>query len=481
MLTLKSCLAVLACFMALPAFAAPMNTAPMNTIPESVERVLSAYQMPAKSLSLFVQDVNQDTPLLAVNSDVARNPASTIKLLMTSIALDELGPTYQWKTEGYLGGDLTDGLLDGDLYMKGYGDPFMVVERYWLLLKRIQQHGLAEIGGDLVIDNSYFEIEKADPADFDGQPYRSYNVVPDAFLVNFQAIDFIFRPNQAGDGVDIVANPMPANLEIENRLRLTGGLCGGFQNGISVSIADAFMQNQVTFSGGFRGGCREYHLSRAVLQAPTYAYGMFETLWKDMGGELRGGLRVESVPESLEPFVVVESPPLSEIIRSINKWSNNVMARHLLLTLGAERFGPPATVEKGRQAAAMILDEKGLDFPELRIDNGAGLSRKTRISAASLGRVLLAADEGIYNAEFISSLALAGLDGTLRRRFRDEGLTGRMHLKTGRLTGVFAMAGYLRAESGRRFVVVAIQNHADAHRGPGEEAQSEFLRWVYQQ
>ena len=157
------------------------------------------------------------------------------------------------------------------------------------------------------------------------------------------------------------------------------------------------------------------------------------------------------------------------------------MARHLLLTLGAERFGPPATVEKGRRAAMMLLAEQGLDFPELRIDNGAGLSRKTRISAENLGRVLLAANASIYSAEFISSLPLAGLDGTLRKRFLDEGLTGRMHLKTGRLSGVFAMAGYIRAKSGRQYAVVAIQNHPDAHRGPGEDVQSEFLRWVYRQ
>ena len=472
----KLILAALICFPFSFGFAAPRNT-----LPESVEKILSAYKMPAESLSLFVQDVNENTPLLAVNTDVPRNPASTIKLLTTFIALEGLGPAYQWKTEGYLGGDVADGRLDGDLYLKGYGDPFMVVERFWLFLKKIQQRGVLDIAGDLVIDNSYFEIEKTDPGNFDGQAYRTYNVIPDAFLVNFQAIDFIFSPNPAGDGVGIIANPMPANLEIENRLRLTGGHCGGFQNGISVSISDAIRQNRVTFSGTFRRECREYHLSRAVLQAPTYAHGVFENIWKEMGGGLQGGLRVERVPETIEPFISVESPPLSEVIRSINKWSNNVMARHLLLALGAERFGPPATIDKGRRAAMMLLAEQGLDFPELRIDNGAGLSRKTRISAGNLGQTLLAAHDGIYSAEFISSLPLAGLDGTLRRRFQDEGLTGRMHLKTGRLTGVFAMAGYLRAQSGREYVVVAIQNYADAHRGPGEEAQSEFLRWVYQQ
>ena len=455
--------------------------APRESLPESVEKVLSAYKMPTESLSLFVQDVNEDTPLLAVNMGVPRNPASTIKLLTTFIALEGLGPTYQWKTDAFLGGEVTDGHLDGDLYLKGYGDPYMVIERFWLLLKKMQQRGVRNIAGDLVIDNSYFEVEKIDPGDFDGQAYRTYNVVPDAFLVNFQAIDFMFRPDSTGDGVEIIADPMPANLEIRNELRLTGGYCGGFQNGISVSISDAVQLDRVTFAGTYRRDCLEYHLSRTVLQAPTFAYGVFKSTWEKMGGVLQGALRVGRVPETLDSFVSVASPPLSEVIRSINKWSNNVMARHLLLTLGAERFGPPATVEKGRRAAMMLLAEQGLDFPELRIDNGAGLSRKTRISAGNLGRALLAANSSIYSAEFISSLPLAGLDGTLRRRFQDEGLTGRMHLKTGRLTGVFAMAGYLRAQSGREYVVVAIQNHSDAHRGPGEEAQSEFLRWVYQQ
>jgi D-alanyl-D-alanine carboxypeptidase/D-alanyl-D-alanine-endopeptidase (penicillin-binding protein 4) len=466
----------LICFPVLPGFAAPIDS-----LPGSVENVLAAYKMPVESLSLYVQDVNEDTPLLAVNMDIPRNPASTIKLLTTFIALEGLGPTYQWKTDGYLGGEVTDGILDGDLYLKGYGDPYMVMERFWLLLQEMQQRGVRNIAGDLVIDNSYFEIEKVDPGDFDGQAYRTYNVVPDALLVNFQAIDFMFLPDLAGDAVEIIANPMPANLTIRNQLRLTGGYCGGFQNGISVSIADAVQLDRVTFSGTYRRDCQEYHLSRAVLQAPTYAYGVFKNTWEKMGGVLQGGLRVEQVPETLEPFVSAQSPSLLEIIRSINKWSNNVMARHLLLTLGAERFGPPATVEKGRRAAMLLLGEQGLDFPELRIDNGAGLSRKTRISAGNLGQVLLAASNSIYSAEFVSSLPLAGLDGTLRRRFQNEGLTGRMHLKTGRLTGVFAMAGYLRARSGREYVVVAIQNHPDAHRGPGEEAQSEFLRWVYQQ
>jgi D-alanyl-D-alanine carboxypeptidase/D-alanyl-D-alanine-endopeptidase (penicillin-binding protein 4) len=456
-------------------------TATSGKLPESVVGILSAHEMPVDSLSVFVQEVNENTPLLAVNVRVPRNPASTIKLLTTFVALEDLGPAYTWKTEAYLGGELKDGTLDGDLYLKGYGDPYLVMERFWLFLRQIRQRGLRKIGGDVVIDNSYFEVDAGDPGIFDGQADRAYNVIPDAFLVNFQAIKFTFRPDLEANGVQISADPMPSNLDIENRLQLTGGYCGGYQNGIRADISDSSKLNKVTFSGHFGRNCQIYQYSRSVLRGPTYAYGVFRGLWEEMGAELQGSMRLGRVPQDTDPFVLVESPPLSDVIRGINKWSNNVMARHLLLTMGVERFGPPATVDKGREAATMYLTESGLDFPHLHLDNGAGLSRKTRISAESLGRILLAANDSIYRAEFVSSLPLAGVDGTLRRRFQDEGLTGHMHLKTGRLSGVFAMAGYVRAQSGRQYAVVTIQNHANAHRGPGEEAQAALLRWVYKQ
>lgn len=452
-----------------------------DALPDSVQRILDAHEISADTFSAFVQRVDAEKPLLAVNPDTLRNPASTMKLLTTFVALEALGPTYRWMTEAYLGGTLENGTLDGDLYLKGYGDPYMVVERFWLFLRQMRQRGLRNIGGDLVIDNSYFDMPTVDRDAFDGQGLRTYNVVPDAFLVNFQAISFIFNPDPLTNRVEIIADPLPANLDIRNRIELADGRCGGYSNGIVIDTADRAELDRVTFSGRVGRRCSEYRLSRALLSAPTYAYGVFRSLWEESGSALEGTLHVAEVPEGLEPFHVMESESLSDIIRSINKWSNNVMARHLLLTVGAERFGAPATVEKGREAAVRVLGERGLDFPGLRIDNGAGLSREARISARSLARLLLAADKSIYRAEFVSSLALAGMDGTMRRRFREESLAGRMHLKTGRLDDVFSMVGFVRSRSGHDYVVVAIQNGTDAHRGPGEEAQSALLRWVHEQ
>jgi D-alanyl-D-alanine carboxypeptidase/D-alanyl-D-alanine-endopeptidase (penicillin-binding protein 4) len=391
--------------------------------PASVARILQAYNLPSHSYSAWVQPLDADEPVLAINADVPRNPASTIKLLTTFLALEDLGPAYTWRTQAYLGGSLDNGRLSGDLYLKGYGDPYLVTERVWLLLRALRQRGLQTIAGDLVIDNSYFDLPDMNSGDFDGQPYRVYNVVPDAFLINFRAINFVFRPDPAANTVQIVADPAPANLEIRNQLSLGRGRCGGYQGGIRVSPGEVESGGVVTFSGRFGRDCPEYRLSR----------------------------------------------------------SNNVMTRQIFLTMGAEKFGAPATIEKARDAAASALASRGLDFPELTLDNGAGLSRDTRISARNLGRLLLAAHDSPFKAEYESSLALSGLDGTMRRRFRNDELTGKSHLKTGRLNGVFAMAGYLQARSGREFIVVAIQNHPQAHRGPGEEAHSALMRWVYTQ
>jgi D-alanyl-D-alanine carboxypeptidase/D-alanyl-D-alanine-endopeptidase (penicillin-binding protein 4) len=452
-----------------------------RVLPERVQRVLDAYDMPPASYSAWVQAIGQNEPLLALNEDLPRNPASTIKLLTTFLALEDLGPAYTWSTETYVAGDLDGGRLQGDLYLKGYGDPYLVTERLWLLLRRLRQRGLEQVDGDLVIDNFYFDLPAQDPGAFDGQAYRIYNVQPDALLVNFNAIGFTFRPEPEKQRVQIVADPLPMNLEIRNELTLTSGRCRGYQGGIAVAVAESEPEPAVSFSGRFGSDCPEYRLSRSVLSAPEYAYGVVRSLWSESGGELAGSWRNEPVPEELEVFEEFSSPPLSDVIRSVNKWSNNVMTRQIFLTMAAERYGAPATPERARAAANAALGERGLDFPELTLDNGAGLSRDTRISARNLGRLLMAARASDFGAEFQSSLALAGLDGTMRRRFRNDTLTGRMHLKTGRLNGVFAMAGYVRSESGGEYVVVAMQNHPDAHRGPGEEAHSELLRWVYRQ
>jgi D-alanyl-D-alanine carboxypeptidase/D-alanyl-D-alanine-endopeptidase (penicillin-binding protein 4) len=175
-----------------------------------------------------------------------------------------------------------------------------------------------------------------------------------------------------------------------------------------------------------------------------------------------------------------DSVPLAEVIRNVNKFSNNVMTRQLLLTVGAEAESPPGTEAKGRLAVANWLSAHGIGAPALFLENGSGLSRETRISAQTMANMLVLAWRHPYMPEFIASMPLSGMDGTMRNRFRGSDLAGRMHLKTGRLDHVYAIAGYVQASSGTRYVVVAFHNDTDVHRGPGGELQDALLRWVYQ-
>ena len=448
-------------------------------IPEPLQRILDGHEIPAEDLSLFVQAVDADVPLVSHLAQTPRNPASTIKLLTTWVALDELGPTYSWPTEVYFLGGWDGQRLAGDLGIKGYGDPFLVTGEFWKMLRALRRIGLEEIDGDLVIDASFFDGNDGDTGSFDGQPYRSYNVLPDALLVNYKAVRFQFLQDPQGRGVRISVDPMPNNLIIRNDIDLVDGPCRGYQAGISFDLRDAQTGNTVVFSGRFPAACSPYGMTRSVLQHDTYAYGVFDTLWEQLGGRIRGGLRRGVIAEDAELALTWRSPPLGEIIRSINKFSNNVMTRQLLYTLAAEVHGPPGTEAGGIEVIAMYLEEQGLDHTTLVLDNGAGLSRRTRISAELLADILLMAARSRHSPEYLASLSLGGLDGTTRGRFRRGAVAGSMHVKTGRLDHVSALAGFVHTGSTQTYVVVAILNSADVHRGPGEELQESLVRWVH--
>lgn len=454
--------------------AAAANAEPL---PERVQGVLAGHGIAADELSILVQGVDSGEVLLAHLPEVPRNPASVMKMVTTWTALEVLGPAYRWDTEVYFLGDFDGRRLDGELALKGHGDPYLVLEEFWKLLRAVRQTGLSEISGDLVLDDSFFDVEESDPGAFDGQPYRTYNVLPNALLVNFKAVYFRFSPDPGSGSVNIIADPPLSTLEIDNRLELHGNACGGYQRGISFNPADPSTIDRIVFAGRFSARCRSYGMSRTVLRHDTYTLGLFESLWAEMGGQFDGEVANRVIDSEQGPALVWRSPPLGEIIRSINKNSNNVMTRQLLYTLAAEQFAPPGTRENGVEVVKGFLAANGLDIGTLVLRNGAGLSREGRISARLLVDILLAAEKSPYAAEFIASLSLGGVDGTTRGRFNDASGNGKMHVKTGRLDHVSALAGYVHGGE-EDYVVAIMLNSEDAHRGPGKELEEAVLRWL---
>jgi D-alanyl-D-alanine carboxypeptidase/D-alanyl-D-alanine-endopeptidase (penicillin-binding protein 4) len=448
-------------------------------LPDAVARVVTALGVPMDDLSIVVQDVDRDEPILSHLPAVPRNPASVMKLVTTWSALDMLGPAYTWPTEVQFLGRFDGTTLDGDIGLKGYGDPFFVLEEVWKLLRALRRTGLTNIEGDLVLDDTYFDVREDDPGEFDGQPYRAYNVVPNALLMNLKAVQFQFRPNAAGRKVDIVTEPVLPNLDIVNRIELVGGPCRGYQRGISFNVPDPIEASRVVFEGSFSQNCSVYGMTRTVLQHDDYALGVFEDLWRELGGRFHGGVRYADLSANGSPELIWESRSLADLLRSVNKNSNNVMTRQLLYTVGAAKFGEPGTREKGIQAITDHLAEQGIDTSPLHIVNGAGLSREGRVSARMLIDLLRTAYHGPYASEFLSSLSIGGVDGTTRGRFDAYSGSGRLHVKSGRVDHVSALAGFAHAPTGHTYAFAILVNNEDAHRGPGQEIEESVLRWIF--
>ena len=472
--------ALLACLAWLPLAANAQSSQP----PPGVQLVINGHRFPDTAYALLVQEIGSDTPLLAINTDLPLNPASTMKTLTTLAVLDTLGPAYTWRTELYALGSINDGVLNGDLVLRGGGDPFLVEEHVRSMLKTLQRRGVYHISGNLLIDDTLFDPAVSQEDSLDAQSNRAYNVLPHAALTNFQTVTFYFYPADNGRDVRIVADPPLPGLRIDNRLRLQQGACTGFQRGVSFSENRA--NQSVIFSGNFPSQCQEYAMTRAVLDAPTYTYELFRYLWLELGGTFNGELRLQSLPATetapaAEPLVIWQSPPLGDVIKSINKFSNNMMTRHALLTLGLEQGTQPATVASGVSALNQYLQNIGIDTSSLVVANGSGLSREARLTARLLGDMLQHAWTLPTMPEFIASMPLGGTDGTLRDRLTDERARGRVHVKTGSLNDVAAIAGYVHAWSGRRYVVVAIVNHNGADRGTGQELGDALMTWAIEQ
>jgi len=452
----------------------PAGAQSAATLPEPVAQALSRAGIPEASVGVYVHEIGGDA-VLSVGAERSLNPASSMKIVTTYAGLELLGPAYTWNTEAFADGSFTQEVLNGNLYLRGAGDPKLTLENFWLLLRNLRARGLREIRGDLVLDRRLFAEEIHDPAGFDDQPTRPYNTGPSALLVNFKAVTLQFIPDAATRTVRIVAEPPLPQVQIVNALKLVDGPCGDWLGRMKIDAQGNAESARLTFSGSYVLDCGERLRSFSVLGHRQYVGALFSLLWRELGGSFTGQVRDGAVAPGARPLALNKSPSLSEIVRDVNKYSNNVMSRQLFLALGFNDAGANTTA--AGNAVRQWLALKGLSFPELVLENGSGLSRIERISARNLGTVLLNAWASPVMPELMASLPVAAVDGTMRRRLKSAEIAGQAHIKTGSLSGVRSIAGYVLDAQGNRSVVVFIVNHANAFNA--QPAMDALLQWVH--
>ena len=443
-------------------------------LPPEVDAALARAKIPREAMAVLLVDAQgQASPRVSHRANIAMNPASVMKLVTTYAALDLLGPSYTWTTPVFVDGPIRDGTLQGNLTIQGQGDPKLVLERMWLLLRRIQGLGIRNIAGDIVLDNSAFALPAADPSAFDGEPLRPYNAAADALLINFKSVVMTFAPEPGNTVAHVQFDPPLAGVQMQATVPLLGGECADYRGALKADFSDP---KAIRFAGGYAQSCGEKVWAVAYADPKGYAMRAVQGMWQDMGGKLQGTVRMGTLAgttaAAFKPVFEARSAPLAEIVRDINKYSNNVMAQQVYLTLGRVLTPPNAVAGAGDavtspgsfEASHKVVqrwwvDRMGADDVPV-LDNGSGLSRTERISANALGRMLQAAYASPLMPELMGSLPINGVDGTLRRA--KPRASGYAHLKTGSLNEVVAVAGYVHAPAGKRYVLVAIVNHPNA-------------------
>lgn len=459
------------------ALLAACASAQTRQLPAALAQMLSKQRQMEGDVAIHVVPVEGGPVLASLNAHVPMNPASTMKVLTSYAALSSLGPNYRWRTGIHLNGRLDGDVLHGDLVIKGGGDPKLVIEDLNELVARIRAKGLRVIRGDLLLDDSVYDLDDRSVEQFDGDPYQPYNVRPFGVLMNFKAVRFVMKP--VNGGVDVAIDPPLADVELDVAVKPAPGRCRWGAGGLSIRVGGTQYKPLIRVEGPYSTACGEQSTFVAVLTHRQFVHSLFKAAWLAAGGEWVQG-RTEIVRGAAKgaPWLEWVSPrTLADVVQDINKFSNNVMTRQVLLQATTEADRQPATVERVRIWLRRWYGAMNIDLPELIIDNGSGLSRQERISARGMASVLMSIAKSPLGETLRLSLPQVGIDGTMRNRLVSDPLAGRAWMKTGSLDNVRTIAGYLDAASGRRYVVVMLVNGDRAvHSQPAQDA---LLRWVY--
>lgn len=477
-------LGLILAFQSLALTAKPNANRPEKTqVPESVIQAFKQANVPLSAVSIMVTPLNNASPnsvpskpRLSLHANAEMNPASVMKLITTSAGLSLLGPDFTWRNKVWVDGPIKEGVLQGNLYLKGSGDPKLVVERLQSLLQDVMAKGLREVKGDIILDGSVFDLPEKNPASFDDEPLRPYNVAPQGLLLNFNAMLFKFTPDTVRSEAKIESEPPLANVQWPISVPLSAGPCQDWRAQLRADFSKA---DNVRFNGSYPKACGEQKWPVAYVEPQSFAPRMVQAMWRQAGGQLKGQVRHGLTPTQVTLWHEAPSLPLSDVVADINKLSNNVMAQQLFLTLSSQQGAGNFAASKQVVLQWWTKNMPGHKAPV--IDNGSGLSREERSSAQALTALLQLAAQSNYANALQNSLAIAGVDGTvvrLRDRQPNSVVIGRAKLKSGSLRDVASLAGYVEGLSGQSYVFVVIVNHPNAN--ATRPALDKLLEWTVQ-
>jgi serine-type D-Ala-D-Ala carboxypeptidase/endopeptidase (penicillin-binding protein 4) len=450
-----------------------------TTVPDPVQAALAKAGLPDSSLGYVLQPLDGSRPALQRRADDAMAPASTMKLVTATVALDQLGINHRGRTELLAAAAPANGVIEGPLILRGGADPDLDWPALWWLLRQLRESGVREIRGGLVIDRTLFSPTRFDVGlpPFDDAPELGYNVIPDALHLNGSLLDFELQATAGG----VTARTLPAlpGLVVDaGAMTLSSRPCKDWdEDWKPAAVQPAGDGLVLKLQGAFPAGCRQ----RAPLQIVDRQWLAARTLrqfWTELGGTLGPGDTEAAAPPGAVVLATHRGRPLAEVLRGVMKSSDNALTRLTYLQLGAQaaRPGEP-TLAAAERVVRDWLAAHRIDATTLVLENGSGLSRSERVSPALLAGLLRAGQAGQQAPELLATLPVAGVDGTLSRRLKDGPAAGQARLKTGTLRDAVGLAGFVPDASGKPWVFVALLNHPEAA-AKGRPVLDALVNWV---
>ena len=445
-------------------------------IPHDLASEISNIPINKNNYSIHIQSVNSNTPIASWRTHVKRSPASVIKLFTTYSSLLKLGFDYRWETKFLHTGTLRNGTLNGDLYVKASGDPTLETEDVYDIASQIRGAGISRIKGNIIIDRTLFKVSNKNNSGFDKNVYSPYNAMPDAIMFNKRKSTICITPRSKK--AKISKDVPDQSYSVVNKLKMVNGSCRGSRAWPKVSIkTNNSGRSTVFLTGKLAKRCGNRKVCKVISMPHRAFYYALKNILKNEGVNVSGTLKLKKVPAHAQHLFSHYSDTLESVISTIAKKSDNLMARQLMFTMGAVSFDGQSTLHKSRKAIENTLNkyfilEQGTTY----IANGSGLSRSAKLTAKSLANLL---DHGYknYGQRWMDTLSVAGIDGTIRRRFRNSTVYGRAWMKTGTIKRVKNIAGYVQGSSGETYVVVVLVNDSYS-RKYGAKLANQVIEWV---
>ena len=443
-------------------------------MPAGLNTIVNKSGIPKKDISIYIKEAGDSNRVVAsLNAQQTRTPASVVKVLSIYATVLKLGFDFRWPTQFYKSGNIKNGVLHGDLIVKGFGDPTLSSKDLTSIVANIKAKGIKKITGNIVIDRTYFAVGNKNNSGFDKHTYSPYNAMPDAMMFNERISTICVAPNK-----NVVRKKIPdGSYVLKNNLQRVNKPCKGRYSWPGLKIDNSTGTTQVLLRGKISKHCGNRNLCKVITKPYQSFYYALRDVLNKKGIKVSGKMRLNKVPSNASILFTHYSRSLEKIVSRTAKKSNNLYARHLLLFLGAKLYGAPATLSKGRQAVEFILRSKGaLGSGTLQIDNGCGLSRTAKLNTKILASVL---DDGYkrYGMRWMKILSVAGVDGTIKRRFRGTVVRNRAWMKTGTLKRVKNISGYVKSKNGRFYTVVILVN-SKAGNWKASQLQNNIIKWM---